>query len=81
MARGRANWVVAIHDIGASDTEPYETGPYSERRAKQIQEAFNRKREDWGWYASAYPLEQKTITELVAMHHMNAIQDDRRWDD
>lgn len=57
----RSNWVVSI---SIEDDNPSVYGPYSERRAKQIKESFNRREDKRSdderagnfLYASAYPL-------------------------
>ena len=73
MASVRTSWVVAVHDTGTGDSEPYETGPWPAHRAQHIARGFNRTHEGLGWFATAYPLERRTLSQLRAMHEDNSI--------
>lgn len=73
----KRNWTVVVHDTGTGDSDPTVYGPWTQRRAEEIRDAFNRTHDARGWYAVAGPLECPTIPELRARYEDNTITETR----
>jgi hypothetical protein len=67
MSRHRRNWIV---EITVEDDVPYQTGPYTERRAREIEEQVERLLLSRPYTAAntvnAFPLRPVGITAILA---------------